>query len=129
MDTIPLIEAKEHLEDLIARAARGEDVRIADPVHGTARLIVEPVGETVAPVKRVPGRWKGKLGPLPDDLFAPMNEEELKDWYGEDALSYCLIRMPSRGGSNAMHGSRPARSMRYLRRRYQIAALGAPVIW
>jgi antitoxin (DNA-binding transcriptional repressor) of toxin-antitoxin stability system len=85
MDTIPLSEAKEHLEDLIARAARGEIVRIDDPVHGTARIVVEPSPPAVQGAKRVPGRWKGKLGTMPDDLFAPMSEEELKDWYGEDA--------------------------------------------
>ena len=42
MDTLTISEAKEQLEELIARAARGEDVRISDPQHGTARLIVEP---------------------------------------------------------------------------------------
>ena len=83
MDTIPLAEAKEHLEDLIARAARGEDVRIADPLHGTARLVVDAAATTTSLAPRVSGRWKGRLGPLPDDLFAPMSDEELKDWYGD----------------------------------------------
>ena len=83
MDTVSISEAKEHLEDLIARAARGEDVRIADPLHGTARITVEPAAADTRP-KRMPGRWKGKLGPLPDELFAPMNDAELKDWIGDD---------------------------------------------
>ena len=82
MDPVSIIEAKERLEDLIARAARGEDVRIADPRHGTARLIVEAIATEPRP-KRIPGRWKGKLGRLPDDFFAPMNENELKYWYGD----------------------------------------------
>ena len=81
MDTVSVSEAKERLEDPIARAARGEDVRIEDPRHGTARLTVEPVKPWP---KRVPGRWRGKLGPLPDTLFAPMSEDELRDWYGGD---------------------------------------------
>lgn len=80
MDTVSLSEAKEHLEDLIARAARGEDVRIAGP-HGTARLTVEPAAADPRP-KRIPGRWKGKLGDMPDELFAPLTDEELKDWFG-----------------------------------------------
>jgi antitoxin (DNA-binding transcriptional repressor) of toxin-antitoxin stability system len=85
MDTIPLAEAKEQLEDLIARAARGEDVRIADPVHGTARLVVEAAAAAVTPLaRRVPGRWKDRLPPVPDGFFDPMSEEELKDWYGDD---------------------------------------------
>ena len=83
MDTVSISEAKEHLEDLIARAARGEVVRIADPRHGTARITVEPAVAAPRP-KRIPGRWKGRLGALPDDLFAPMGEEDLKDWYGGD---------------------------------------------
>ena len=85
MDTIPIAEAKEHLEDLIARAARGEDVRIADPVHGTARLVVEAAATALSTTPRISGRWKGKLGPLPDGLFASMSDEELKDWYGDGA--------------------------------------------
>jgi antitoxin (DNA-binding transcriptional repressor) of toxin-antitoxin stability system len=83
MDTIPLSEAKDQLEDLIARAARGEDVRIADPVHGTARLVIETATTTTPQPKRVPGRWKDRLPPVPDDFFDPMCEEELKDWYGD----------------------------------------------
>jgi antitoxin (DNA-binding transcriptional repressor) of toxin-antitoxin stability system len=84
-DTIPLAEAKEYLEDLIARAARGEEVHIADPVHGTARIVVEAATATDLPLApRVPGRWKDRLPPVPDDFFDPMSEEELKDWYGAD---------------------------------------------
>jgi antitoxin (DNA-binding transcriptional repressor) of toxin-antitoxin stability system len=86
MDIIPLAEAKEHLEDLIARAARGEEVRIADPVHGTARLVVDAAtAAATPPARRVPGRWKDRLPPIPDAFFDPMSEEELKDWYGDDA--------------------------------------------
>ena len=55
METVSVSDAKEHLEDLIARAARGEDVRIADPRHGTARLTVEPSAAQPRP-KRMPGR-------------------------------------------------------------------------
>ena len=82
METVSVSDAKEHLEDLIARAARGEDVRIADPRHGTARLTVEPSAQPRP--KRMPGRWKGRLGSLPDELFSPMSEAELKDWYGDN---------------------------------------------
>ncbi len=84
MDTVTVSDAKAHLEDLIARAARGEDVRISDPLHGTARLTIE-AGVSKNSQGRMPGRWKGKLGSLPDELCAPMTATELKDWIGHDA--------------------------------------------
>lgn len=86
MDDVSLAQAKDHLEELIARAARGEDVRITDPEHGSVRLL--PVPDTRASaneerrVVRSPGRLKGKLT-VPARLFEPISDEELKLWYGE----------------------------------------------
>jgi len=81
MEDVTIAHAKEHLEDLVARAARGEDVRIAQPGVATVRLTV--VESAVQPERR-PGRWKGRLN-IPDEkLLEPMSEEELKLWYGED---------------------------------------------
>jgi antitoxin (DNA-binding transcriptional repressor) of toxin-antitoxin stability system len=42
MDTVDLAHAKEHLEDLIARAAKGEVVYIRDPVLGTVKVPSRP---------------------------------------------------------------------------------------
>ncbi len=97
MENVPLDHAKEHLEELIARAARGEDVRITDPKLGTVKL--QPVRrqpdlaaprvtdtmEPFVPLKqpRGLGHLKGKLV-VPARLMEPMSEEELKDWYGDD---------------------------------------------
>ena len=78
-------EAKDMIEELVARAARGEDVRIADPSFGTVKL--QPVAAASADTpkpKRVPGAWKDRLPEPPPDFFDPMSEEELKDWYGDD---------------------------------------------
>lgn len=98
MEDVDLRHAKEHLEELIERARRGEDVCIADPQGGAVRLT--PVREhhsraprvidtmpPFVPLKapRVPGRLAGKIPPPPDDFFDPLSEEELKDWYGDDA--------------------------------------------
>ena len=97
MEDVTLSHAKEHLEDLIARAAQGEDVRISDPRLGTVRLAPvtpisahsERVTDTMAPF--VPLAHKRKLGLLtgkmvvPARLMEPMSEEELRDWYGDDA--------------------------------------------
>jgi prevent-host-death family protein len=117
MDTVSLKDAKEHLEELLDRAARGEDVRIADARHGTVRLL--PVGAPAVAASssatatqrpfvplaedRVPGRLTDALEPfvpvegqrplgrlkgrmqIPARLMEPMSEEELRDWYGDDA--------------------------------------------
>ena len=97
MEQVTLAEAKEHLDDLMQRAARGEDVRIADPKLGTVRLtpvakvpdVTAPrVTDTMPPFvplkhKRVLGQLEGKVPPPPDDFFDPMSEEELRDWYGD----------------------------------------------
>ena len=104
MDDISIKDAKEQLEELIERAARGEDVRIKDARIGTVRLV--PVNEeairewgfdpaaprvldTMPPVvpktgKRQLGRLRGKIPPPPDDFFDPLSEEELKLWYGDN---------------------------------------------
>jgi antitoxin (DNA-binding transcriptional repressor) of toxin-antitoxin stability system len=87
MDSFTIPEAKEKLEDLIARAARGEDVRIVDPVRGEVRLMAlvgDGIPATTLPTEdRVPGRWAGRIQ-VPARLMEPMSEEELRDWYGDD---------------------------------------------
>jgi antitoxin (DNA-binding transcriptional repressor) of toxin-antitoxin stability system len=97
MDTVTIKDAKEHLEVLLEKAARGEDVRISDTKLGTVRLIpvngpdltAPRVTDTMEPFvplaeDRVPGRLKGKMT-VPARLMEPMSEEELRDWYGDDA--------------------------------------------
>ena len=42
MEDVSVAHAKEHLEELVARAARGEDVSIVDPKVGKVKLT--PVG-------------------------------------------------------------------------------------
>ncbi len=84
MEDVDLRHAKEHLEELIARARRGEDVRISDPEGGAVKLT--PV-EVAAPVARKPrrlGLLEGIIPPPSDDFFDPLSEEELKLWYGDD---------------------------------------------
>ena len=98
MEDVTLAHAKENLEELIARAQRGEDVRIADPKVGKVRLTfirevdltaprVTDTMEPFVPLKkpRKPGRLAGKIPPPPEGFFDPLTDEELKDWYGEDA--------------------------------------------
>ena len=82
VEDVTLTHAKEHLEELIERARRGEDVRISDPVLGAVKLT--PVGTQPDRIvkKRKLGHLEGKMT-VPARLMEPMTEEELKDWYGE----------------------------------------------
>ena len=82
MEDVSLAHAKEHLEELIALAADGQDVRISDPRLGTVRLIaVENASGQERPLRQ-PGRWKGKLQ-VPERLFEPLSDDELAWLSGE----------------------------------------------
>ncbi len=112
MDQYDIAYAREHLAELIEKAARGEDVSIVDPARGAFRLTADGAGtkktaaataaqtlpyDLSAPrvtdtmpkfvplaTKRVPGQLKGKMQ-VPARLMESMSEEELRDWYGDDA--------------------------------------------
>ncbi len=82
MEDVSIKQAKEHLEELLARAAEGEEVRITDPKLGTIKLqVIEPAAKRK--VKRVPGRLAA-THKVPEGLFDPLPEDELKRWTGED---------------------------------------------
>ena len=81
MENIALSEAKERLEELIERAARGEDVCISDPKHGSVRL-TPTVGRPPYPT-RVSGLMKGKVHISDEQLLAPLTDEELAWLSGE----------------------------------------------
>jgi antitoxin (DNA-binding transcriptional repressor) of toxin-antitoxin stability system len=86
MDDVSLPYAKENLEDLVARAARGEEVYISDPRHGTVRLAPAtlPSQGAVRYPERFIGQWQGRMSDIPDErLFAPLTDEELAWLSGE----------------------------------------------
>ena len=79
MDDVSIDHAKEHLEELLARARRGEDVRIAMPDGETVRLhVVITDRENNEPIrpKLQRGRWKGRFV-VPARLFEPLSEDEM----------------------------------------------------
>jgi antitoxin (DNA-binding transcriptional repressor) of toxin-antitoxin stability system len=85
MEDVSIAHAKDHLEDLVARAANGEEVVIRDPKLGTVRLqALHGEAPTERKVKRVAGHLAGKMK-VPEGLFDPLPEDELKRWTGEDA--------------------------------------------
>ena len=110
MEDVTLAHAKEHLEELVRRAAAGEEVRIVDPEIGAVTLgpsasaSAQPSTTKSAPQwditaprvtdtmpKFVPLKEPRKLGQLagkmqvPARLMEPMTDDELRDWYGDDA--------------------------------------------
>lgn len=76
MATVSVHEAKTHLSRLIEQVLAGEEVVISRNKEPVVRLVRE------APVKKKPllGAMKGQLGDIDRSVFAPMTEEELKDW-------------------------------------------------
>ena len=78
MEPVTIADARENLEDLIARAARGEDVRIDVPAVGTVRLQVIAKARN----RRVFGRLAGKIK-SPAGMLDPMTAEEFAEWPGK----------------------------------------------
>jgi prevent-host-death family protein len=79
--TVTIHQAKTNLSKLIARAEAGEEVVIMRGKEPVVRLT--PISSR----KRKPtfGMLKGKMPELPDEFFfAPLPEEELRLWEGED---------------------------------------------
>jgi len=68
-------EAKTNLSKLIQKAREGEEVIIARGKEPVAKIV--PI--TSAQKKRVLGGFEGKVWAAPD-AFAPLSEEELRDW-------------------------------------------------
>ena len=83
MEDVSLAHAKEHLEDLVARAARGEDVRIVDPAIGTVKLTVANDDPVLVRKPRRLGLLEGRMK-APACLLEPMTAEELADWNGAE---------------------------------------------
>ena len=83
MENVTLAHARDHLDDLLERAARGEDVRITDPKLGTIKLTPVFNSDRRTGTRKL-GHLQGMMT-LPAGLMDPMSEEELREWYGDDA--------------------------------------------
>ena len=83
MESIPLTEAKDRLDELVRRATAGEEIVIADAKAGQVRL--QPINADAAgKPMRIPGRWKGRIHIPEDKLLEPLSEEELAWMSGEN---------------------------------------------
>jgi antitoxin (DNA-binding transcriptional repressor) of toxin-antitoxin stability system len=97
MEDVSIAHAREHLDELIARAQDGEVIVISDPKLGNERILPQPrqpdllaprVTDTMPPFvplkeNRRFGHQEGKMV-VPARLMEPMTEEELRDWYGDE---------------------------------------------
>lgn len=75
MTTVNIHEAKTNLSRLLADVERGGEVTIARAGKPVARLV--PV---VDKPRRRFGSMKHVMKCPPDEVFAPMSDEELKEW-------------------------------------------------
>jgi len=83
MEDVSLPYAKEHLEDLVARAVQGEDVVITDAKLGTVKIVATEREAKTYP-KRVIGQWKDRFV-VPERLFEPLTADELSWLSGEES--------------------------------------------
>ncbi len=68
-------QAKTNLSRLIKEAEQGKDVIITRGKKPVVKLVPISNGEK----KRIPGRLKGLISWEPD-AFAPLTDEELREW-------------------------------------------------
>lgn len=73
-----LYEAKTQLSSLVDEAAAGKEIIIAKNGKPMAKLVAFQ-----APVKRKPGRLKGRIW-ISDDFDAPLTPAELAEFYKDD---------------------------------------------
>jgi prevent-host-death family protein len=78
MDSIPVHIAKSHFSEILRRVEAGETVIVTRHKKGVAEI--KPMGS--GPGLPTLGAFEGEF-PIPESAFAPLSEEELKDWYGE----------------------------------------------
>ncbi len=78
MQTITTHEAKTHLSRYLAAIERGEEFIIARGNKPIARLSpLEPIAKTRRPKV---GEMIDKPMHVPEEAYAPLTPEELKDW-------------------------------------------------
>jgi hypothetical protein len=84
MENLTITEAKEQLEDLIERASKGETVVIQGAGGQNVTLRAAP-GEA-ANLEKAEGPKFGQFAgryKIPGNVFEPMTDADLRDWYGE----------------------------------------------
>jgi len=79
--TITTHEAKTHLSRYLAAIEQGEEFIIARGKKPVAML--SPIPKDVPRRRPKVGETLDEHRTIPDSVWAPMTDEELKQWYGE----------------------------------------------
>jgi antitoxin (DNA-binding transcriptional repressor) of toxin-antitoxin stability system len=79
--TITTHEAKTHLSRYLAAIERGEEFIIARGKKPVA--ILSPLPKEIPSRRPRVGETLGPRISIPDSAFAPLTDEELKEWSGE----------------------------------------------
>ena len=78
MKTITTHDAKTHLSRYLAEVEEGEQITIARGKKPVAMLVpAKPLKKRSRPKV---GKIRGTRFEFPDSAFAPLNEDELKEW-------------------------------------------------
>jgi len=83
MIMVNIADAKARLSELIETAARGEQVIICNHNRPVAELRVSDFAATA--VRDLTPMFPGETF-ITDAFFEPMNEEDLREWYGPGPL-------------------------------------------
>ena len=75
--TVTIHEAKTHLSRLVQRVEQGEEVIVCRGKHPVAKIV--PSGPPRPPRPRV-GVPTSVRFDIPDDAFAPLTDQELREW-------------------------------------------------
>ena len=78
MKTITTHEAKTHLSPYLAEEDKGATIQTARGKHEGAMLV--PITAETKPPRPKVGETLDPPFEIPDSAFAPMTEEELKEW-------------------------------------------------
>jgi antitoxin (DNA-binding transcriptional repressor) of toxin-antitoxin stability system len=78
MKTITTHEAKTHLSRYLAEVEKGEEFIIARGRNAVAKLV--PMTQPEKKPRPKVGECVGPIIEIPDSAFAPLTDEELKEW-------------------------------------------------
>jgi prevent-host-death family protein len=78
MESMAVHEAKAHFSEILRRVEAGETIVVTR--HNRVVAEIKPA-QTESRVPRI-GLYEGEFD-APDEAFAPLTDEELKDWFGD----------------------------------------------
>jgi prevent-host-death family protein len=80
MKRVTTYQAKTHLSSLVKEVADGEEVIICRGEVPVAKLVAYKQGKASDQRPKVGTITSGGLGDIPDEVWAPLTDEELQDW-------------------------------------------------